>query len=413
MNLIKTSYLSLIATVIKLLSALVVNKFVAMFIGPSGLALIGQLQSFSQISMTCSKGAINNGVTKYIAEYRSEDKRVEEVLGTAFWITVICSIFVGAVMLMLSERLSIAIFESLDKKFVFLLFGCTIIFFSLNQLLLSVINGYKKVKVFVSLNIIQSLYSLVFTSILVYMFGLNGALVALVTNQSIVFVIGVYVLRKEIKKKLSSICFFEVSEARKLFKFSLMAITSSLTVPLSHLFVRNYLGENIGWENAGYWQAIWYVSTMYLMVITTSLSTYYLPRLSEIRTKVELRKELLYGYKILLPIVVALSFSMYLMRDFIILVLFSESFIQMRELFKWQLVGDVFKISSWLLSYILLSKVMTKEFIICEIIFAVSFSILTAVYVNSHGLLGVTYAYALNYIIYLMVMVLLTKKHWY
>ena len=62
-----------------------------------------------------------------------------------------------------------------------------------------------------------------------------------------------------------------------------MAITSALTVPVSHMIVRNYIGENLSWDDAGYWQGIWYISTMYLMVITTSLSVYYLPKLSEIQ----------------------------------------------------------------------------------------------------------------------------------
>ncbi|WP_417698658.1 O-antigen translocase [Psychromonas sp.] len=413
MNLIKTSYYSFIATVIKLLSAVVVNKFIAMFIGPSGLAVIGQLQSFCQISMTCSRGAINSGVTKYVAEYRSEGKRVESLLGTSFWITMICSLIVGTMIVIFSQKASLTLFSSSEHRSIIVLFGFTIIFFSLNQLLLSVINGYKKIKTFVLLNIVQSIYSLIFTSALVYKFGLTGALVALVTNQSVVFFIGIYFLKDVLKRKASIIKYFDNNEAKKLLKFSLMAITSSLTVPLSHLFVRDYLGNNVGWDQAGYWQAIWYISTMYLMVITTSLSTYYLPRLSEIKNKGELRKELISGYKILVPILISLSFGVYLLRDFVVLILFSDSFLQMRDLFKWQLVGDFFKIASWLLSYILLSKVMTKEFIVCEVVFSVSFCLLTIIYVDYYGLSGVTYAYASNYIMYLFVMALLTKKHWY
>ncbi|EJG0004581.1 O-antigen flippase, partial [Vibrio parahaemolyticus] len=45
MNLIKTSFLTLIATAIRLISGLVINKAISVFIGPSGLALIGQFQN--------------------------------------------------------------------------------------------------------------------------------------------------------------------------------------------------------------------------------------------------------------------------------------------------------------------------------------------------------------------------------
>ena len=45
MSLVKTSFLSLIATSVKVLSLLVINKVVAVTIGPSGIALIGQFQN--------------------------------------------------------------------------------------------------------------------------------------------------------------------------------------------------------------------------------------------------------------------------------------------------------------------------------------------------------------------------------
>lgn len=58
MNLIKTSFLSLFATSIKILSALFINKALSLFIGPSGIATIGQFQNVIQIAATISQGGI-------------------------------------------------------------------------------------------------------------------------------------------------------------------------------------------------------------------------------------------------------------------------------------------------------------------------------------------------------------------
>lgn len=46
MNLLKTSFLSSIATVIKILTGFIVNKVLAIYVGPAGIAQIGQLQNF-------------------------------------------------------------------------------------------------------------------------------------------------------------------------------------------------------------------------------------------------------------------------------------------------------------------------------------------------------------------------------
>ena len=61
MNLAQTSFLSLFATAIKMLSGFVINKTAA-YIGPSGIALIGQLQNVVQLVLTLGQGAIH-GVT--------------------------------------------------------------------------------------------------------------------------------------------------------------------------------------------------------------------------------------------------------------------------------------------------------------------------------------------------------------
>ena len=191
-----------------------------------------------------------------------------------------------------------------------------------------------------------------------------------------------------------------------------MAITSALTVPVSHLIVRNYIGETLSWEDAGYWQAIWYISAMYLMVVTTTLSVYYLPKLSEITDNAELRKELWQGCKIIMPVVIAMSVGIFVLKDFTIWLLFTEEFIPIRQLFLWQLVGDVFKISAWLLAYLMIAKAMTKVFIITEIAFNFNFVLLSIWSVDQFGLVGMSYAFAVNYAVYLVVMVFVTKKAW-
>jgi PST family polysaccharide transporter len=189
-----------------------------------------------------------------------------------------------------------------------------------------------------------------------------------------------------------------------------MAITSALTVPASHLIVRNYIGENLGWDSAGYWQGIYYISSMYLMVVTTSLSIYYLPRLSEIQDNIELKKEIYHTYKIIIPIVLVMSLAIFILKRYVILIAFSDKFMPMMDLFLWQLIGDVIKIASWLIGYIMIAKAMTKVFIYTEIGFSLLFIILSIVCIDDFGLVGVTYAFSLNYFLYLMTMILLFRK---
>ena len=411
MNLLKTSLLTFISTAIKIFAGLVINKAVSIYIGPSGIALIGQFQNSSQLAMTVAQGGINAGVTKYTAEYGAKSEQLPKLWSTAAKIVLYCSAIVGVILIFGSQYISEYVLKTNKYSYVFITFGFSIIFFAINQLLLSILNGLKEIRTFIVINITQSLYSLIFTTLLVIFFGLDGALIALVTNQSIIFITVIWRLRNHklilfnnFKQK------FDTEQGKKLFSYSAMALTSACTVPVSLLIIRNYIGEHLSWDDAGYWQSMWYISSMYLMVVTTALATYYLPRLSEITSKIELKKELKQGYLIIIPIVIILSASIYLLRDFIIWLLFTDDFKPMLELFKWQVIGDVIKIIAWLLSYLMLAKAMTKAFMLSEIVFSVSFVLLSIYFVDTYGLVGMSYAYALNYTIYFFAMLLVTRK---
>jgi len=411
LTLIKTSVLTGVSTVIKLITAFVINKVISVYVGPSGLAIIGQLQNFNSIVMSFANGAINSGVVKYTAEHREDIEKKSRFFSTAIVITLVCSVLAGVVLALFSSYFSELILKSSEYTSVFVVFGFTVILFSLNTLLMAILNGQKEIKKYVLVNIAGSLFSLVFTSFLIMQLNLLGALYALVVNQSVIFFVTLIFVLKASWFKLE---YFKKGADKqsliKLGKYAAMAITSALTVPVSHLIIRNYIGENLSWDDAGYWQGIWYISTMYLMFVTTSLSVYYLPRLSEIQDNQELKKEILSGYKIILPIVSVVALSIFLLREYVILIAFTEKFMPMMELFKWQLIGDVIKIASWLLGYVMLAKAMTKVFIYTEIGFSVLFVIFSIVFIDSFGLVGITYAFSLNYFLYLIMMILIFRK---
>lgn len=412
MNLIKTSILSGFATIIKILIGFVLNKILAVYVGPSGVALLGQFSNYSGMLTTFGNGGINSGVTKYIAEYSGDSDKQQEFVSTSLSIAFYCSSLFGCINYIFAEKLSVYLFNSIEYVIIFRVFAVTLVFTSLNSTLLSILNGYKQIKLFITVGILNNLIALAMTYFLAVKYHVFGALLSVVLTQSIVCITTLLMVRRFqwfnfsfLKVNLDKIVVANLS------KFTLMALTSACVVPVSQIMVRNYLAEHLSLDEAGYWQAVWKISEVYLMVITTSLSTYYLPRLSEITDKQELKKEIFRGYKILLPITIAMACGIYVLRDYIILILFTSKFIPIKELFLFQLVGDVLKITSWLLAFLMLAKAMTRVFIITEIIFGFSFVGFTYLFVNKYGLVGITYAHAVNYFLYLIVMcVVMWKK---
>ncbi len=402
--------LNVVSTLVKMLAGFVSVKVVAVLVGPAGIALMGQLSNFSSIAQTFSTGGINNGITKYIASTKESGGEVRYIRA-AVWIVGIFSLLIGFILLIGSSYFSTWVLKDTRYQSIFLVFGLTIGLYAFNTMLVAVLNGYKEFKKYVRVNIVGSLVSLCFSIILSYVYGVYGALLAMVTYQSVVLLVTLQQIASSSWFRIDHfIGRFDREAVKKLAHYSLMAFVSAATVPVSQLIVRNYTVETISLTQAGIWEGMNRISNMYLMVITSSLSVYYLPRLAEIKSDVELRNEIFSIYKMVIPFLLLATLGIYGMRDIIITLLFNKEFEGMRELFAYQLLGDFFKIASWLLAYLMLARSMTKLFVVSEVLFSVSFALLAMGFIDMYGEIGATSAYALNYFLYLGVMMLVFRK---
>lgn len=197
---------------------------------------------------------------------------------------------------------------------------------------------------------------------------------------------------------------------RRYLGYSLMAFTTLSLGPVSQMLLRGYVISEVSIIEAGWWEAMNRISSMYLSVITTSFAVYYLPRLSEIKDNLELHHEIFRCYKVIVPILIIVTVVIYLLRHFVIWLLFTSDFYPMERFFIWQMLGDFFKIASWLLSYLMVAKAMTKAFITTEVIFTLFFIGLGYVFIHVNGTIGLTQAYMINYILYLSCMVIMFRR---
>jgi PST family polysaccharide transporter len=410
-DLVKVSFLNSISTIIKVAAGMVSTKVVAAVIGPSGIALIGQLNNFSTIVLNIATGGIANGVTKYVAEQSGEEEKINKFIHTALWLTIVLSIFCGLVMVIGANYFSILILKSYEYTIVFLLFGVTVLFYALNTLLLAIVNGQKNFKLFVRINLINSVVGLSFSVMLSLWFGVIGALVSVVSYQSLVFIITLFLLRNAIWLKWTLFRGrFDFKNLKLLSNYSLMVLVSAFIIPVSQLLVRSYLARKVSVSDAGLWEGINRISGINLTIILPSFSVYYLPRLSELKTDHEIRDEIWYVYKLLIPFLIITSLGIFIFRHFIISTLYTNDFLPMEDLFAPQLIGDVIKMCGWILGYIMIVKTMTKFYIIMEILNYTSFVIFTYIFTDYYGIKGATYAHICGHLIYLIGMLVVFRR---
>ena len=70
------------------------SKLLAVFVGPSGMALVGNLRNFSTSLESISTLGFQNGIVKYVAENKDDKQQLQKTIATVF-----ISLFVVAIVL--------------------------------------------------------------------------------------------------------------------------------------------------------------------------------------------------------------------------------------------------------------------------------------------------------------------------
>jgi PST family polysaccharide transporter len=175
------------------------------------------------------------------------------------------------------------------------------------------------------------------------------------------------------------------------------------------LIIREMIEYQLSTNEAGLWQAMFSLSERYLAVITNILIVYFIPKLSGIHETNELVREMRKGFKRIVPLMIVIAGSIWLCKDLIISILLAESYRPMRELFTFQMCGDVFRITAAIMGYLVASKAMFRTGLKADLSFHLVLIISSYFLLKQFGLIGVSYAYAIATAWYLFVYLFIFK----
>ncbi|WP_370978197.1 O-antigen translocase [Enterobacter ludwigii] len=401
-KLLSVTFFTGLLTLSRMMAGFLISKFIAVYTGTTGMALLGQAQNLITMLNGIVNAPTSNAVVRYTSENCDEGYTACAPWWRASlqWAVIFCISLIPSG-IFLSRYISFWLFETTSYSWLISVMFIALPLSALSTLINSVINGQQQYKRYISLGIVSVIVSTTVMITLIMIWGINGALVAASIQSALIgFVMFISCIRQP-WMKLNLWWGSVKSEHRlKIGGYILMAVASAVSMPLALIAVRKIIITNVGWDAAGQWQAVWKISEVYLSVMTMALGIYFLPQLAKLKTYKEIRQEINNTALIIVPIVIFMALVVYLVRDFAITILFTEKFREARELFGIQLIGDILKISSWIYAYPMLSRGATKWFVSSEIFFAVSLVIMTAIFVPYYKTDGANIAYMINYFIY-------------
>lgn len=400
--LIKVASLNSVSLITRIAGGLLTSNAIAHFIGAEGMALIGNLRNFLYSIQSIATLGLYNGVVKYIAEFKNNTLELSKTLSSAFYLGFISTVVVSFLVYFNADTINDYIFpEYNDYAYVIKVLAISLPFYTLNLFSFSILNGFSKFKMLIIINIIGQILAVSVTLILIYKNRIDGALISVVVSESLIFLITVVgIVNQRSLMPLIKVSNVRFTTIKKLSSFSIMALFSAIVLPLVAIAIRSYIIENVGFKEAGFWEAMNRISKYYLMFVSSLLTLYILPRLSEIDNAKEFRNEVFSFYKTIIPIFGVGLLFIYFFRNIIITIVFSSEFKPVEELFLWQLLGDFVKVLSVVIAYQFLAKKMFWHYMITEAFSVIILYLSSILFIDMYGVKGATIAHFVTYVLY-------------
>ncbi len=407
--LIKIASLKSAAVFTRIIAGLLTSKVIAVIIGAEGLALIGNLRSFVASAQTFATLGFYKGIVKYVNDFKDDLEQLSKTLSTAYYIGFFSTIIVSFFCYFQAEYINSLIFPTYNNYvYVIKIFSIVLPFYALNMFTFSIMNGFSKYKILIIINIIGQILSLCVALLLIYLEKLDGALISVAISESLIFLITlVGIINRKSLIPLLGVEQVSFSHLKKLSSYSGMALFSAVILPLVVLSIRSYIIDTIGYKDAGFWEAMLRISKYYLMMVSSLLGLYIIPRFSEINDIKEFKKEIFSLYKKIVPYFAIGLLVIYALRSFIVWFVFSEEFQPVEDLFMWQLLGDFVKVLSMIIAYQFLAKKMFWHYIITEAFLVVMLYITSIYFIKLYGVEGAVIGHFVSHLMYYGVILLI------
>ena len=395
--------LNTIGIVVRLVTALFSAKILALFVGASGMAYMGNLRNTLASLEAFSSFGLTNGIVQYVAAHRENKAKVALFANTLLRFMLGVLLVISLCLFFGRSQLDYYLFQggfSMPQLFICLAFAFPLQV--INGIWLAFLTGLAQFKKVIYLNMIGNVSGVALTLFLVYNQGLGGALYAMILSPVLLFFISLFWVKQMLQLKWQP---FDFSLIKPLFSYAVMALFSAVVSPLCMLWIRKLLMQETGVELAGIWEGIQRISGIYMLFITTLAFTYFLPKLAQTQVYQEKKKVIrLYVFWVL-PLFALGLLLVFFTRSWIIPLVFDDTFLPMIDVIHWQLVGDFMKGAALIYGLLFYTERLLWPYLLCETLFFSCYYGFTFVLMEHLGVEAATLGYTLAYILYSCVLV--------
>ncbi len=387
------------------------SKIIAVFLGTSGMALMGSFRNFALMLKSVATLGISNSIVKLFVENKEDKRELSVIYSTFFWIFLFISTALALFVLLFASPISTFLFYTNTYTTPIRFFGLLLPLMVINSFWLAIYNGLEKFKRILLIQIISNVLVFGLTALLIWKKNIFGGLLSVAFGEVLmVLVTFIFVSRqadyfKFDLQKLISKKYFNIIK-----KFSVMALLTAIIAPLTLLFIRNMIVEKYAIQEAGIWDAVNRLSSFYMIFFSSGLSLYYMPKLASIHTESEFKTELKSYFKVFVPLFLVMLIVIYIGKGIILKLAFTPEFSKVESVLIWQLLGDFFRIMTLAFGFQILVKTMMKRYFLVEIVFNSMYFLLSFYLIKENATEGVLQAYFITNVLCFLLVLFLFRK---
>ena len=409
---IKKSSWSFTAVAFRALGGLTINKLFSIYLGPAGLTLLSHFQNLTSLFTLVPSEGVNRGIMKYWSDPLIDQQEKQRIFQTGLWVTLSIYLltFLGFFVWQ-GDFFFSRFIQDLSVQQFLAVFIPAIFLMLMSGYLNSVVLAMREVRAYAIINII----GLVLLVLVVY-WGIQShnqdlALLSFSVGYGLMFFASLIYLVVKRKTHPLSLGKADKESLGKIFSFLAMAISAILFGRFLDFMVRDYVIDLYGLERTGLWQSVAKMSTSYLLVFTGTVGVVYYPKMASlIHEPKELRRYVIRVMSFVALISLISLGVYYLNKELVLSLFFSKEFKSASYLVKYQVVGDLFSIVSYLLAYLLSAKVATTKYIFAQFFSAFVYLLFINILIDQYELEALTMAYMFRYIGFFLLLVWMNRR---
>ncbi len=399
--------------VLTIILQIVRTKIIAVLLGPVGVGLLGIYNTIVDMVRNLTGLGINFSGVREIAQVVSNQNNqlaAQKALLLKRW-AVITGLIGGVLLILLCVPISNFSFGDSSYSISVALLSLAVLFTSLNQSQIALLQGARRFAYMAKASVIGVALSIVIVTPIYYFIGIKGMIAAIVLMSISAFLLSQYFVSKLHLPQATLSIKDTFTSGKEMIKIGIASSISSIVTMFTMFLIRSFINNNGTLDDAGFFQASWTISNVYLLSVLNAMAADYFPRLSAVHNDNNKVNELVNEQtEIALIIGGSLVVAMLVFSELIIGILYSTKFSMSVVLLMFFAFGSAFKLVSWPMGYIPAAKGAIKQILVSEISWNIIFASLSYLLWERYKLVGIGISYIVSYIFYVGLVFVLVNK---